>query len=55
MDPAWPIALRNQCHAAGVAFFFKQWGGRNKKAAGRQLEGRTWDGFPTSKHAESHL
>jgi protein gp37 len=55
MDPAWPIALRNQCHAAGVAFFFKQWGGRNKKSAGRQLEGRTWDGFPTSKHAESHL
>jgi protein gp37 len=30
-----------------VAFHFKQWGGRNKKAAGRTLDGRTWDEVPT--------
>jgi protein gp37 len=34
--------LRDQCRRAGVAFFFKQWGGKNKKKAGRLLEGRTW-------------
>jgi protein gp37 len=54
MDPAWLIALRDQCRAAGVAFFFKQWGGRNKKAAGRQLEGRAWDEFPTSNDAKGY-
>jgi protein gp37 len=33
----------DQCAAAGVPFFFKQWGGTNKKKTGRVLEGRTWD------------
>jgi len=32
--------------AAGKPFFFKQWGGLNKKKAGRVLDGRTWDGMP---------
>lgn len=46
-DPDWVRAIRDQCQAAGVAFFHKQWGGRNAKASGRLLDGRTWDEFPT--------
>jgi len=45
----WVRSLRDQCQAQGVAFFFKQWGGKNKKAAGRELDGRTWDEFPKPK------
>lgn len=47
MQQAWVLEIRDQCLAAGVPFFFKQWGGRNKKQAGRSLEGRTWDALPT--------
>ena len=43
---SWVIDIRNQCQAANVSFFFKQWGGINKKKAGRELEGRTWDEMP---------
>jgi len=43
----WVLDIRDQCLVAGVPFFFKQWGGVNKKQAGRQLEGRTWDQMPT--------
>ena len=46
MDPAWPAALRDACQSAGVAFFFKQWGGPTPKAGGRLLDGRTWDDMP---------
>lgn len=46
MDRAWVVDIRNQCHKAKVPFFFKQWGGTNKKKAGRMLEGRTWDEMP---------
>jgi len=46
MDPAWVTDLRDQCVAADVPFFFKQWGGTNKKRAGRTLDGRTWDAMP---------
>jgi len=42
----WVKDIRDQCLAADVAFFFKQWGGTNKKRAGRILQGRTWDDFP---------
>ncbi|MGL6097459.1 MAG: DUF5131 family protein, partial [Fimbriiglobus sp.] len=38
--------IRDQCIRAHVPFFFKQWGGVNKKRTGRELEGRTWDEFP---------
>lgn len=48
MDPEWTRDLRDQCIAAGVSFFFKQWGGRNKKAAGRVLDGRTWEEMPAA-------
>ena len=47
-DPAWIIALRNQCLAAQVPFFFKQWGGRTPKHGGRLLDGRSWDQMPAS-------
>jgi protein gp37 len=46
MHPDWARSLRDQCVAADVPFHFKQWGGVNKKAAGRVLDGRTWDQFP---------
>jgi protein gp37 len=46
MDPAWVRTLRDHCAANGVRFFFKQWGGTRKKAAGRVLDGRTWDELP---------
>jgi protein gp37 len=46
MSPSWVKYLRNQCLAANVPFFFKQWGGFNKKKAGRMLDGRTWDEMP---------
>jgi protein gp37 len=42
----WVLSLRDQCEAAGVPFFFKQWGGRRKKQAGRTLNGNTYDQFP---------
>lgn len=46
MDPSWVIEIRDQCRRASVPFFFKQWGGPNKKRTGRELEGRTWDEMP---------
>ena len=53
MRQEWALAIRDQCEAAGVAFFFKQWGGwgadgvrRAKHANGRLLAGRTWDAYP---------
>jgi protein gp37 len=42
----WLISIREQCQAAKVPFFFKQWGGVRKAAAGRQLDGRTYDEVP---------
>ena len=51
MDAEWVRDIRDQCIAAGVPFFFKQWGGRTPKANGRLLEGRTWDEMPTSRAA----
>ncbi|RKG98198.1 phage Gp37/Gp68 family protein [Corallococcus sp. CA053C] len=48
LDPAWVRSLREQCDAAGVAFFFKQWGGVRKATTGRVLDGRTYDALPRS-------
>lgn len=48
MKAEWVIDLRDQCDRARVAFFFKQWGGKNKKAAGRELDGRTYDEMPVN-------
>jgi len=49
----WIIDIRDQCLAARVPFFFKQWGGFNKKRAGRTLQGRTWDEMPQSASASA--
>jgi protein gp37 len=56
MQPAWVESIKDQCSSADVAFFFKQWGTfapkdgiiarLGKKAAGRVLDGRTWDEYP---------
>lgn len=49
MRPEWVLEIRDHCRRSQVAFFFKQWGGTNKKKAGRLLEGRTWDEMPAMK------
>ncbi|RYD69215.1 MAG: phage Gp37/Gp68 family protein [Verrucomicrobiaceae bacterium] len=49
MLPEWVKDIRDQCDHSDVAFFFKQWGGRNKKAAGRELDGLLHDKFPQPK------
>jgi protein gp37 len=46
MKEDWAIDIMDQCENAGVAFFFKQWGGTNKKKAGRLLNGRIYDDMP---------
>jgi protein gp37 len=46
MNPDWVIDIQEQCQKSEVAFFFKQWGGKNKKATGRILNGRTYDEMP---------
>ena len=46
MREEWVLEIRDRCRAAGVPFFFKQWGGVNKKKTGRELQGRTWDEMP---------
>jgi protein gp37 len=54
MDVSWATDIRDQCLSAAVPFFFKQWGGFNKKKTGRQLEGRTWDQMPTTALYSGH-
>ena len=49
IEVEWVRSIRDQCESAGVRFFFKQWGGTNKKLAGRVLDDRTWDDFPLEK------
>lgn len=46
IEPDWVLEIHGQCIAADVPFFFKQWGGKNKKASGRLLNGRTYDEMP---------
>jgi protein gp37 len=55
MNRAWVRSIRDQCIEEGVAFHFKQWGGTNKKSAGRNLDGRTWDEWPTKKTRKGRL
>ncbi|MFO1261763.1 MAG: phage Gp37/Gp68 family protein [Rhodoferax sp.] len=52
MKEEWVMQIHLRCKAAGVAFFFKQWGGTNKKATGRELCGRTWSEFPRVAEAK---
>ena len=46
IDEDWVDELLSECREQGVAFFFKQWGGTNKKTTGRRFRGRTWDEYP---------
>jgi protein gp37 len=46
MQPDWVRSIRDQCEEQGVHFFFKQWGGVNKKALGRELDGKFHDAMP---------
>jgi protein gp37 len=46
MDAKWVTSIRDQCLTMDIPFFFKQWGGTQKKRAGRVLEGRTWSQWP---------
>ena len=46
MEVPWVQSIREQCAKQGVSFFFKQWGGVQKKRSGRELDGRTWDAMP---------
>ena len=46
MREEWVLELRDRCADDGVAFFFKQWGGRRSKSGGRLLDGQTWDEMP---------
>lgn len=48
MRSDWVTEIRDQCVTSGTAFFFKQWGGVRKKAAGRELHGRTWEQMPAA-------
>jgi protein gp37 len=50
MEVGWVEEIRRQCKQQKVEFFFKQWGGTNKKAAGRRYRGRTWDAFPMASN-----
>ncbi|MEX1138265.1 MAG: phage Gp37/Gp68 family protein [Bacteroidota bacterium] len=49
MEAGWVRDIKRRCKLQGVPFFFKQWGGRNKKAAGRILDGKTWDEMPVAR------
>ncbi|HEV2971094.1 MAG TPA: phage Gp37/Gp68 family protein [Pirellulales bacterium] len=46
MDESWVVRIQEQCQAAGIPFFFKQWGGVQKSKTGRLLNGRTFDEMP---------
>jgi protein gp37 len=50
----WITGIRSQCEQAHVPFFFKQWGGVQKKRAGRTLDGRTWDDLPQLREGPPH-
>jgi protein gp37 len=50
MKKEWVVSVRDQCRREGVPFFFKQWGGVRKSAAGRRLDGKTFDEFPRRTH-----
>lgn len=55
MEQAWVQDILEQCRKAEVPFFFKQWGGKNKKKAGRILNGRTYDAMPNEYYANDLL
>ena len=48
IEEFWILDIKEQCEQQNAAFFFKQWGGVNKKRKGRMLLGQTWNGMPSS-------
>jgi len=54
MKAEWVLDIKAQCREHKVAFFFKQWGGTNKKKAGRLLKGKTYDEMPKKKRRPIH-
>ena len=52
MDADWVLDIQQQCETNNVAFFFKQWGGTNKKKSGRLLNGKIYDAMPTIEQLE---
>lgn len=54
MAEEWAIEIRDQCRAAKVAFFFKQWGGVRPKSGGRLLRGREWNQYPHFQRKKSN-
>jgi protein gp37 len=55
MNATWVREIRDLCRQNGAAFFFKQWGGINKKRTGRQLDGTTWDEYPVTMPREGYV
>ena len=55
MRREWVLDIRDQCVAANVPFFFKQWGGPNKKRAGRLLENQTWSQMPDTSNPKGAM
>jgi len=55
MDESWVMAIRNRCTLDDIPFFFKQWGGVNKKKTGRLLDGVVWDEMPGTTRSERDL
>ena len=53
IEREWVDQIEESCRSAGAAFFFKQWGGPNKKASGRIYRGRTWDEYPSALYAQA--
>lgn len=54
MNSEWVLDIQDQCEKNDIAFFFKQWGGKNKKKSGRELNGQTYDEMPYFE-AERHI
>jgi protein gp37 len=55
MEERWVLTIKRLCERRGVPFFFKQWGGVNKKTTGRLLQGRLWNDSPTTARASADL
>ncbi len=49
IEESWVLEIKDQCKAADIPFFFKQWGGVNRKKAGRKLDGQIYDEMPPTK------
>ena len=55
MHQRWVLDIKEQCEENGTPFFFKQWGGVNKKRTGRVLLGKTWDNYPNVFYEKLHV